>query len=300
MQLTTVTMEEGFKTIGQYAFYNTGLKTIEIPTTVTKMGDYAFAMCTSIDNLFMPKALVTFGSYCFAGCTTLSNFEFEETTTIRTLGTHFFYNCINITEVILPTKVNTTSADAANTEYTSQYANIIPSYMFAGTGIVHAVIPEQVLYFHTNGVFANCKNLTKVTFMKHASSSSALINANMFEGCDKWDGAIYVPTLTDKMCYIVEMMMKGGCTEVHVETMDREDSVVEFQTTARFNYSDETVSIHFDSLTYEQIIKLFAAVTNPWTVNVYDCDGNQLFSADESGKIAYVKNANGQIIWQAQ
>jgi len=299
-ELTTVTMEEGFKTIGQYAFYNTGLKTIEIPTTVTKMGDYAFAMCTSIDNLFMPKALVTFGSYCFAGCTTLSNFEFEETTSARTLGTHFFYNCINITEVILPTKVNSTTADAANTEYTSQYQNTIPSYMFAGTGIVHAVVPEQVLYFHTNGVFANCKNLTKVTFTKHAASSSAPINANMFEGCDKWDGIIYIPTLTDKMCYIVEMMMKGGCTEVHVETMDREDSVVEFQTTARFNYSDETVSIHFDSLTYEQIIKLFAAVTNPWTVNVYDCDGNQLFSADESGHIAYVKNANGQIIWQAQ
>ena len=111
--------------------YNTNLATVEIPSTVESIGDNAFALCRSLDNVTIPKSVDTFGNYCFAGCATLSNFVFEETTAYQVMGTHFFYNCPNITQIILPSRPKMTDADAedcANGESLTYSAGAIPSY----------------------------------------------------------------------------------------------------------------------------------------------------------------------------
>ena len=38
-------------TIGDYSFYNTSLRTFEIPSTVTHVGAYAFAYCQNLINI---------------------------------------------------------------------------------------------------------------------------------------------------------------------------------------------------------------------------------------------------------
>ena len=76
---------------------------------------------------------------------------------------------------------------AANFIYTGG-GNYLPSYMFAGTGITHAVITCEVQNFMTEGVFANCENLVRVSYTEAYSASVDEINHRMFTGCDNYDG----------------------------------------------------------------------------------------------------------------
>lgn len=191
--LTSVTINQGWNTIGSYAFYNTGLTTVAFPASVMTLGSYVFANCDSLDNVVIPKTITQIGNYCFAYCDTLSDFTFEPYVNAPSsyygmeIGTHFFYNCPNITEVILPTKIRISPADAnmchdgdPNRPYT------LPSYMFAGTGIEIAVIPASITQFYTMGIFADCENLTEIRIVseKPTGSSAHNYNDHMFEGCD--------------------------------------------------------------------------------------------------------------------
>ncbi len=190
--LGSVTINSGFTTINQYAFYNTGLSTITFPSTVTKIGDYAFAYCASLDNVVIHKSITNLGNYCFAYCATLSNFTFEGTTT-KMIGTHFFYNCPNITEVVLPSKIQLQTADRdqySDQGYTPDMTYVLPSYMFAGTGIEIAELPASVVFrFYTAGVFDNCENLTEIRI--GATMDQANTNPGVNPDCfGDFDGTI--------------------------------------------------------------------------------------------------------------
>ena len=189
--LTTVTMDTGFTSLGDYAFYASGLTAVTLPTSVSSAGNYVFAECDSLTSVELTGKLMRFGNYAFAYCDNLANFSFGDTgTSAVNMGTHFFYNCPMITEVILPKFFSITSADAgANGITVSSLQNMIPSYMFAGTGIVYARIPSAVRYFGTAGVFANCKQLTKVSIYV-ASPDDGKFNSTYFEGCDALNGNI--------------------------------------------------------------------------------------------------------------
>ena len=56
-------------TIGQRAFYACdSLKSIVIPSSITKMDAYAFYMCTSLTGIEFPNSLKTIGESAFSEC----------------------------------------------------------------------------------------------------------------------------------------------------------------------------------------------------------------------------------------
>ena len=44
------------------------LRTVEIPNTVTKIGDYAFKGCTSIRSIKIPNSVIIIGKWAFERC----------------------------------------------------------------------------------------------------------------------------------------------------------------------------------------------------------------------------------------
>jgi hypothetical protein len=233
----------------------------------------------------------------------LSNFVFEETTAYQVMGTHFFYNCPNITQIILPSRPKMTDADAedcANGESLTYSAGAIPSYTFAGTGIVHAVIPETAFYLHGKGVFADCKKLETVTLEKNPSSSTYAyqISPTWFEGCDNFK-YVYAETITNSLAYIVEAVSKGNVKELRIGTITSEDTYRPMGSYARFIYANETMTLRFVGNTYQEIIEYMAPNKSAWTLPIYDRDGNRLYSAEDNGSVAYVEDPNGNVIWTA-
>jgi hypothetical protein len=49
--LKTINIPEGVKEIGEYAFGGTGIKTVTIPSSVTKMDDRVFSSCSNLNEI---------------------------------------------------------------------------------------------------------------------------------------------------------------------------------------------------------------------------------------------------------
>ena len=82
--------------IGYSAFRNTGLKKVVIGKGVKEIGNYAFADCTSLENVeFAGNALTTIGDYAFSGDVALTTKELPGSVT--TIGAYAFQNCSKLT-----------------------------------------------------------------------------------------------------------------------------------------------------------------------------------------------------------
>jgi len=306
-KLTQATLTEDMTAIGRYAFYNTAITAIQIPESITAIGDYAFTRCLALDGVTIPAGVKTFGDYCFAFCANLSDFAFEQSSSVKTMGTHFFYYCPKITQVILPEQFQTTLADAqANGQESRYLQGAIPSYTFAGTGIVTAEIPAGCTYYYTAGVFADCVNLERLVLQNNPSSTALayLIHNSWFDGCNGLP-RLELAVMSNLFAYPVEWAYRNGFSAMYVgavalgngKTGETGDEI--FNLNARFNYVGEEFCLYFEGNTYQELVELFAVITNSWNMKIYDKDGNQLISSESNGSVACVKDANGNVIWEA-
>lgn len=78
--ITTITAAElaGAIKIGDYAFYNQkNLKSIEIPSSVTKICNRSFAYCTALASITIPTNVIEIEGYSFRYCDALVNVTIE-------------------------------------------------------------------------------------------------------------------------------------------------------------------------------------------------------------------------------
>jgi len=151
--LTEVTFEEGsaLKTIGDSAFYQTGITSAYIPSNVESIGSHAFAhiyednngdgmrnagdfmsKITSvtfesgsklknigefafqgalIEELTIPSSVEYIGQNAFAECVFLEKVSFGNDSKLRTIGSYAFQYTL-LTEIIIPASVETIEANA--------------------------------------------------------------------------------------------------------------------------------------------------------------------------------------------
>ncbi len=88
----TIDIPYGTKVIpdGEYSGY-IKLKKVDIPETVTKIGDAAFADC-AFDTLIIPNSVKTIGNWAFTNCKNLVYVEFPESVT--SIGMTPFSGCV--------------------------------------------------------------------------------------------------------------------------------------------------------------------------------------------------------------
>ena len=97
-RLQYVKLGDDLAEIPQYAFNYAGLRDIEIPASVTSIGDYAFANnnFSKAGELVLPEGLETIGSYAFyRNLATGDTSGFTSITipsTVKTIGEYAFYN----------------------------------------------------------------------------------------------------------------------------------------------------------------------------------------------------------------
>ena len=163
--LRKVTFADGIQVIPQYFLSNiTTLTKIEIPASVQKIGDHAFADCSNLKTVTFKEQdaskLTTIDTSAFEGCSLMTLFKLPEGVT--TINASAFKDCKKISLTDLPTGL-ITIGNAAFENCTMLRVGELPAITALGTA-----------------AFKNCVNLP---FLSVDTSNLAEINATAFEGC---------------------------------------------------------------------------------------------------------------------
>lgn len=142
----TIELPDTLTGIGNKAFYRCdNLTDINIPDGVSTIGDEAFARCTSLTDVHLPASLTSVSDTLFGGCTSLKSISIPDGVT--SIGDWAFSQCKDLTSVTLPDSLT----------YIGEYA-------FDGcTNLKSITIPDSVTYIAENA-FNGCTNLTNVRF----------------------------------------------------------------------------------------------------------------------------------------
>ena len=183
-EITTLEIPTSVTSIGNNAFYGcSGLTTLNLPSNVTSIGDRAFGGCSNLTSVDLPSSITKMGDFVFFYCEKLSNVNLPSD--ITTISTGAFGGCSSLQNINLPSGVTTIGDNAffdcsnlTNVTLPSALASI-GDYAFRGCSNLTNVILPSAFTAIGNVAFSGCSNLANVTL----SSNITSIGTYAFQNC---------------------------------------------------------------------------------------------------------------------
>ncbi len=129
-----IVLINGITKINDYAFYNcSSLNSISMPNSLTSIGYAAFYNCyksnpaSGLTTITIPNSVYAIGQFAFAYCTSLSSVTLPTNSNFKTISDSLFYQCDSLTSITIPNNVTTIEYQA-----------------FYGSGLASITIPYSV------------------------------------------------------------------------------------------------------------------------------------------------------------
>ena len=164
--------------------YNGWQNFVEIPDSVTAIGDEAFKNNTSMVSVNIPDSVKSIGNSAFDGCTSLLGVVIPDS--VESIGSYAFYNCSKMASVYLP--VN------------EKFTEIRAKTFYECTALITITVPDTVTTIQSNA-FENCKNLSNISL----GDGLTKINSGAFSNCTNLE-EIMIP---DNVVMIAEYAFKN-------------------------------------------------------------------------------------------
>lgn len=101
--LSTYSIKNGTKWIGDYSFENCSLLTsIILPNSVINIGNHAFENCTSLTSIILPDSIINIGNYAFWNCSSFTSITIPNN--LNKIGFFVFGRCLKLNSIIIGTK----------------------------------------------------------------------------------------------------------------------------------------------------------------------------------------------------
>lgn len=213
--LTTVTLAEGLKSVGNYAFQKCPkLTSVSIPSTLEYIGHYAFSECPELERITFPATMRTIGNYAFGQCPKLDNIVLPAGVQF---GTCVFRQC-NLSSITFPEEPMVSMADDPFGQQPNIKSMTIPSWLapvpeaflqnnyslkeltweprpadedsvvvkpnaFSNIGVTRITFPEDKDIVLQRGAFAKCAQATEISWPE--KSKVILRGQTVFADCQK-------------------------------------------------------------------------------------------------------------------
>ena len=134
-----------------------------IPSTVTKIKDYAFYGCSSLTSGVIPNSVTSIGQKAFDGCSSLTSVVIPDSVT--SIGNGAFSGCSSLTSIVIPDSVTRISWG---------------TFSFCSS-LTSVVIGNGVTSIDANA-FSNCSSLTTIQLLV---ATPPTINPQAFSNCSQ-------------------------------------------------------------------------------------------------------------------
>lgn len=136
--ISKVTLPSGVKTLDAYAFNESSLSEINIPSSVTRISKQAFGKCKNLKNITIPASVKDFNSaFYFSG---IENVTIENG--VKTISEKAFEGCVSLTGINIPSSVESIALGA----------------FYGCSALGDIEIPASVTAIG-NGAFTGCRNV---------------------------------------------------------------------------------------------------------------------------------------------
>ena len=183
--LKTVKFEEGSTVVCAALFMGCdGIEKIELPNTITEIGDSSFRNCKNLVKITMNNGIDILEDFVFKGCSSLTTIDIPNT--VKAIGSSSFQGCTSLTEVHLsdilkeiPASTFSGCKKLTTINFPSTLTTI-GDFAFSGCEFLpEAILPSGVEKIESNA-FKNCKALKKAAVPDTVSS----IGSSAFYGCE--------------------------------------------------------------------------------------------------------------------
>lgn len=181
--LSTITLPNSLTYIGPYAFVKCPLRSIVIPSGVTRIYEGTFKNCNNLTQITIPEGVIRIEDFAFQGCSSLAGIDLPDS--LRGMGMFLFKDCRGLKSIALPgrlIKIPTGMFENCSS-LTSVSIPAIDAQMegavFRGcTSLKSIAIPDSVKCFG-GSTFAGCTSLETVKF----SAGDPAIGSDQFLNC---------------------------------------------------------------------------------------------------------------------
>lgn len=211
IRLTSVDIPNSVTTIGDYAFAYSSkkLKNVNIGNSVTTIGYAAFYGCTSLTGIDIPNSVTTIGCAAFEGCTSLASVNISSSVT--TIESRTFEGCTSLTSVEIPNSVTTIGSSTfhgctslASIELPNTVTTIGDHAFQDCKGLMSVEIPNSVTTIE-HYAFYGCTSLASIEI----PNSVTTIGSSAFHGCTSLVSIDFPNTVTT-----IERSTFNGCTSL--------------------------------------------------------------------------------------
>ncbi len=145
-EVTEIEIPETITKIGDYQLYGfNNVTSIIIPSSITSIGEFAFYNCRSLESIIIPSGVESIGSWAFSYCTSLTSIIIPSSVT--SIGSLAFFSCASLESITIPSSVTSIG------ENTFEYC----------TSLESITIPSSITSIETN-TFSYCHSLTNIYY----------------------------------------------------------------------------------------------------------------------------------------
>ena len=309
--LKTVNFEAGSAIVCAALFMGCdGIEEIELPDTITEIGDSAFKSCKNLNKVIIPESVTKIDGDAFAECSGLIDIKMHEG--INTIGSRAFYKCDRLLDIVIPDSVEKIEfeafrgCDKLENIKLSENLTIVGYGVFGDCKSISKIeMPKSLKKFDgtwgrgTNlsyGAFGGCSNLKTVNF----EAGSTIVCAALFMGCDGIEEIELSDTITEigdsafKNCKNLDRITMNNGIEI-LESSAFEDcfslttinipNTVKAISNSTFQDCTSLTEVHLSSILKEIPASTFSGCKKLTTINfpsTLTTIGNSAFSGCES------------------
>jgi hypothetical protein len=167
--LTSVTMGNNVTSIGNWAFFSSGLSSLAIGSGVSTIGDAAFYECVNLTSLTIPNHVTSIGSETFDSCYNLTNVVIGSGVT--DIGTYAFAYCLSLHQAYFQGNAPTVDGGAGSLDNTVFYGET--QLYSGGTGTAY-VAPDTAGWGSTFGGWPVAIWSTPATDFTYVTNGAAI------------------------------------------------------------------------------------------------------------------------------